>query len=163
MDKKKVILIFLGVLVILSVFSYFKFYKEENHTSVTNDIVDTTNSEGENNTNNISSDYESTDKTIQKPIDDLNNSEGEQCSIIFIKNIDFLANKDVTIRYLLLLKDNLNKELKSIDTNIYEVNLIEDTYKKTDKGFYIEAKADKLTDKTICITLNDGSYSFSYK
>ena len=60
----------------------------------------------------------------------------------------------------MLLKSKLNSELKTINKEIYEVELLEDTYKKTEKGFEVEAKADKLDGKMF-IEYNDYEYIFT--
>lgn len=79
---------------------------------------------------------------------------------IWIKNIVFLSDKEENYNTIMLLKSKLNSELKTINKEIYEVELLEDTYKKTEKGFEVEAKADKLDGKMF-IEYNDYEYIFT--
>lgn len=72
------------------------------------------------------------------------NELDEQQQIIWIKNLTFLTDNSETYDTIMTLKTKLNTELKTLNDEIYEVNLIEDTYKKTESGFEIEARADKL-------------------
>ena len=73
---------------------------------------------------------------------------------IWIKNITFLSDKNKTANTILMLKTKLNEELKSLNKDIYEVELLENTYVEKEKGFYIEAKADKLNGKILIEYLN---------
>lgn len=108
---------------------------------------------------------ESADKTISTEDDIINednlpNELGEEKQIIWIKNLTFLTSKDETFDTIMTLKSKLNTELKTLDSEIYEVNLLEDTYKKTDSGFEIEANADKLDGKII-IEYNNNEFIFT--
>lgn len=100
---------------------------------------------------------QSNENTIKKE-DDLPSECDDIQNIIWIKNLNFLAS-DQQYDTLMSLKSKLNFELKTIDKNIYEVNLIQDTYKKTDTGFTIEAKAD-LLDGIINIEFKDHEFIF---
>jgi hypothetical protein len=90
--------------------------------------------------------------------EELPNEGDEEMQTIWIKNLSFLA-KEQEYDKLMKLQSKLNTELKTLDKNIYEVNLLEDTYKVTDKGFIIEAKADKLEGK-ILIEYKDYEFIF---
>ena len=57
-------------------------------------------------------------------------------------------------------EQELLEELKTLNSEIYEVNLLEDTYEKTDNGFEIEATADKLDGKII-IEYNNHEFIFT--
>ena len=76
--------------------------------------------------------------------DEKPNDGSEEKSVIWIKNITFLADKNQTVSTILKLKNKLNTELKTLNKDIFEVNLKEETYKETEDGFSIEANADKL-------------------
>lgn len=116
------------------------------------------NSNIESNTSNGSGIEESTDDTIEES-DELP-SEGDTVdNIIWIKNINFLADKGQSYDRIMALKSKLNSQLKTINKEIYEVNLIEDTYKETDTGYIIQAKADKLNG-SINIEYKDYEYIF---
>lgn len=84
----------------------------------------------------------------------------DQDKPIWIKNIVFLSDKEQNYNTIMLLKSKLNTELKTINKEIYEVELLEDTYKETEKGFVVEAKADKLDGK-ISIEYDDFEYIFT--
>lgn len=116
----------------------------------------------ENNNENI---VDMSDKTISTEEDIINEDElpnelGEEKQIIWIKNLTFLVSKDETFETIMTLKTKLNTELKTLDSEIYEVNLLEDTYKKTYSGFEIEANADKLDGKII-IEYNNNEFIFT--
>lgn len=108
---------------------------------------------------------ENTDKTISTEDDiikedKLPNELSEEKQIIWIKNLTFLTSKDETFDTIMTLKSKLNTELKTLNSEIYEVNLLEDTYEKTDNGFEIEATADKLDGKII-IEYNNHEFIFT--
>lgn len=101
---------------------------------------------------------ESSEKDIIPETDDLPSETDEVEQTIWVKNMDFLA-KHQTLDIIMNLKYKLNDELKTIDKKIYEVNLLEDTYKEDDKGFVISAKADKL-EGTILIDFHNLNFKF---
>lgn len=148
--KKK--LIGIGILAVVSV--CVALY---NNSNFKNDKAKNTAIEKKVESKNIT---ESTKETIKNEDDMVSESENIE-GIIWIKNLTFLA-KDQNYDVMMNLKSKLNTELKTLDKNIYEVNLIEDTYKKSDKGFSIEATADKLKGK-IYISYSNYEFNFTIK
>lgn len=102
---------------------------------------------------------ESNSDTINKDDNVAPNYTNKELNI-WIKNITFITDQGNTMDIMLKLKSKLSSELKGVDSEIYEVTLLEETYKKTDDGFEVEAKADKL-DKNILIEYKDYEFIFT--
>lgn len=150
MNKK---LIGLGVLVILSIMmALYNFSNSRNGTGLDND-------KGQKVENEFDATIESTDDTIIESdiTPSYNNSSDKP---IWIKNITLLSDNNQSFNTILLLKSKLNEELKTIDKDTYEVELIEDSYKENSNGFSVEAKADKIEGKII-IEYSDSEYIFT--
>lgn len=147
-NKNKVILILIAaILSITLAMIYFNTKSKNNISNNTNDKINTKNQ------NNIQSDNSTVEEDEELP-----NDGSQEETIIYIKNLTFL-NKYLNYEQLMKLKDKLNTELKTLDKSIYEVELLEDTYKKTSNGFTIRAKADKLKGEVL-IELKDYEYTF---
>lgn len=150
MNKK---LIGLGALVILSiVMALYNFSNSRNEIEL--DMVNGQKVETE-----FDSGIESTNDTvIESDITPSYSNSSEKP--IWIKNITLLSDNNQTFNTILLLKSKLNEELKTIDKDTYEVELIEDSYKENSNGFSVEAKADKVDGK-ILIEYSDSEYIFT--
>lgn len=79
---------------------------------------------------------------------------------IWIKNITLLSDNNQNFNTIMMLKSKLNEELKTIDKDTFEVELIESTYTENEKGFSVEAKADRIDGK-ILIDYADYEYTFT--
>lgn len=148
MKKKMIALLLLAVISVVMIF--VNLGKNQSESKENNNI--------ESNTSNGSGIEESTDDTIEEG-EELPNEGDTVDNIIWIKNINFLADKGQSYDRIMALKSKLNSQLKTINKEIYEVNLIEDTYKETDTGYIVQAKADKLNG-SINIEYKDYEYIF---
>jgi hypothetical protein len=146
-------LIGLGALVIVSiVMALYNFSGSRNDKNIGKDNEHKVESEITNKTESSSDDIKESDITPSYT----NNQEKP----IWIKNITLLSDNNQNFDTIMMLKSKLNEELKTIDKDTFEVELIEDTYVENDKGFSVEAKADKIDGK-ILIEYADYEYTFS--
>lgn len=146
-------LIGLGALVIVSiVMALYNFSGSRNDKNIGKDNENKVESEITNKTESSSDDIKESDITPSYT----NNQEKP----IWIKNITLLSDNSQNFDTIMMLKSKLNEELKTIDKDTFEVELIEDTYVENDKGFSVEAKADKIDGK-ILIEYADYEYTFS--
>ena len=151
--KSKIKFILFGILVVVSILAailnFSNSNKNKNNNMNGNDYVQ----------NGNFSDIESDKNTI---IEEAEVSESDELeAVIWIKNINFLADNKVSYSDIMMLKSKLNDELKTLDKNIYEVNLDEKSFERTETGFKINAKAD-LLESVIKIELDKYTYSFSF-
>ncbi len=149
-SKKK--LIFIGGLAVISIIYVFVggLKNKEIENKNPNDII------------NSDTNYNNVESSNTVDTGDLLPSEGgAEKSIIWIKNLEFLSSKQ-TMDVVISLKTRLNSYLKVINKDIYEVNLIEDSYVENKNSFSINAKTEKI-DGIIIIQFNDGAYDFSVK
>lgn len=149
MNKK---LIGLGALVIISIMMALYNFSSRNRTGLDN-------SKGQKVENGFDTTIESTNDTIIESdiTPSYNNSSDKP---IWIKNITLLSDNNQNFNTIMLLKSKLNEQLKIINQETYEVELIEDTYKENSNSFSVEAKADKIEGK-ILIEYDNGEYIFT--
>ena len=148
---KKRHLILLSILVVISIIlSICNLNKSKAKEPVNNN---------NNNNSTVFNEIESKADTLEN--EDLANETNQEKEIIWIKNINVLAEKGENYNIIMTLKSKLNEELKTIDKDIYEVNLIEDTYEKNEQGFKIKANVDKL-ENPILIEYSNYVFTFTH-
>ena len=145
--KKRNFILFSLLVVITIIVSIYNSNKSEPKKTVTNTDTST-----------IFKDIESKEDTDNEELANETNQEKE---IIWIKNINVLAEKGENYNIIMTLKSKLNEELKTIDKDIYEVNLIEDTYEKSEQGFKIKANVDRL-ENPILIEYSNYVFTFTH-
>lgn len=144
--KKRNFILFSLLVVITIIVSIYNSNKSEPKKTVTNTDTST-----------IFKDIESKETDNEE----LANETNQEKEIIWIKNINVLAEKGENYNIIMTLKSKLNEELKTIDKDIYEVNLIEDTYEKSEQGFKIKASVDRL-ENPILIEYSNYVFTFTF-